>query len=154
MSRVEFLAGTAVICSDSTSPYSCSYNTRGQPNGSRTLTARAVDSSSNTALSEPINVTFDNDLTAPSTSITSPSAGSILGGTVLLEASASDDRGTVSKVDFYLGSTLLGSDSSSPFSLSWDTTTRANGSYTLKSRAFDSSGNSAYSPTVSITVSN
>ncbi|WNG35304.1 S8 family serine peptidase [Archangium violaceum] len=154
LARVEFLAGTTVVCTDSSSPYSCSYNTRGLPNGPRALSARAVDSAGNTALSSPVNVTLDNDLTAPTSSITSPAAGSILNGTVLIEASASDDRGTVSKVEFYLGSTLLGSDTEAPFSFSWDTSTRANGAYTLKARAIDPSGNSAYSPTISITVSN
>ncbi|PTL81261.1 Ig-like domain-containing protein [Vitiosangium sp. GDMCC 1.1324] len=154
VSRVEFLFGSSVICSSISAPYSCSFNSRNTTNGPRTLSARAIDSSGNTSLSAPVNVVFDNDLTAPSTSITSPTAGSILRGTVLIEAAASDDRGTVSKVDFYLGATLLGSDTSAPFSFSWNTSTWPNGTYTLKTRAYDPLGNSANSATVSITVSN
>ncbi|WP_257459358.1 Ig-like domain-containing protein [Archangium lipolyticum] len=154
MSKVEFLVGTSVVCTDTSAPYSCSYNTRNLSNGSRVLTAKAHDASGNTALSTAANVVFDNDLTAPSTSITAPSAGAIVSGTVLIEATASDDRGTVSKVEFYLGTTLLGTATTAPFSLPWNTTSRANGAQTLKTRAFDPSGNSAYSANVSVTVSN
>jgi subtilisin family serine protease len=154
MSKVEFLAGTSVLCSDTTAPYSCSYNTRSLSNGARALTARAVDAVGNNATSAAVNVVFDNDLTAPTTSVTAPTAGAILNGTVLIEAEASDDRGTVTKVEFYLGSTLLGSDTTAPYSFSWSSTSRANGAYTLKTRAYDPAGNSAYSSTVSVTVSN
>jgi subtilisin family serine protease len=151
MSKVEFLSGSTVLCSDTSSPYSCSYNTRGLSNGPRVLTARATDTATNTALSS-VNVVFDNDLTAPTTAITSPTAGATVSGIVPIEATASDDRGTVSKVEFYLGSTLLGSATTAPFSFAWDTNTQVNGAYTLKTRAYDPSGNAAYSATVSVSI--
>jgi subtilisin family serine protease len=151
--KVEFLAGTTVLCLDTSTPYTCTYNSRSLPNGPRVLTAKATDTSNNVSLST-VNVVLDNDLTAPSTAITSPSAGAVLSGIVPIEATASDDRGTVSKVEFYLGTTLLGSDTSAPFSLPLDTTSRANGAHTLRTRAFDPAGNSAYSANLSVTVSN
>jgi hypothetical protein len=152
--KVEFYAGSTLLCNDFNAPFACSYNTRNLSNGSSALTLKITDSSSNIATSAPVSVVVDNDLTAPTTALTSPTAGAVLSGTVLLEATASDDRGTVSKVDFYLGSTLLGSDTTAPFSFSWNTTTRTNGAYTLRSRAYDPAGNNTYSATVSITVSN
>ncbi|WPB73030.1 Ig-like domain-containing protein [Archangium violaceum] len=151
MSKVEFLSGTTVLCSDTTSPYSCSYNTRGLSNGPRVVTAKAYDTATNTALSS-VNVVFDNDLTAPTTAITSPTAGAVVYGIVPIEASANDERGTVSKVEFYLGSTLLGTDTTEPFSFAWDTTSKTNGPYTLRSRAYDPAGNSAYSAILSVTI--
>ncbi|WP_235217074.1 Ig-like domain-containing protein, partial [Archangium violaceum] len=151
MSRVEFLSGTTVLCSDTSSPYSCSYNTRNLSNGPRVVTARAHDTATNTALSS-VNVVFDNDLTAPTIAITSPTAGAVVYGIVPIEVSASDDRGTVSKVEFYLGSTLLGTDTTAPFSFAWDTTSKANGAYSLRSRAYDPSGNSTYSAIISVTL--
>ncbi|QRO03033.1 hypothetical protein JRI60_50655 [Archangium violaceum] len=154
MSKVEILVGTSVGCTDTSAPYSCSYNTRNLSSGARVLTARAYDAAGNITLSSAVNVVFDNDLAAPTSSITSPSAGAILKGTVLVEATANDDRGTVSKVELYLGSTLLGTVTTAPYSFSWDTTTRANGSYLLKTRAYDPTGNYANSANVSVTVSN
>ncbi|MCY1078976.1 Ig-like domain-containing protein [Archangium lansingense] len=152
LSKVEFLVGTSAICTDTVAPYSCSYNSRNTANGPRTVSARATDAAGNIAVTPSVNVVFDNDMTTPTTSITSPTAGSVLNGTVLIEASASDDRGVVSKVEFYLGAGLLGSDTTAPFSFPWNTTSLANGAYNLSTRAYDPTGNLANSATVSVTV--
>ncbi|SET63932.1 S8 family serine peptidase [Stigmatella erecta] len=93
------------------------------------------------------------DTTPPSTSITSPAGGASLSGSVTLSADASDNVG-VTQVEFYAGSLLIGTDSSAPYSISWDTASVANGSYALTSKAFDASGNSASSAAVSVSVSN
>jgi subtilisin family serine protease len=94
------------------------------------------------------------DTTAPTTSITAPTGGSTVSGSaVTVSASASDNVG-VTKVDFYVGTTLIGSDTTSPYSISWDTTTYTNASYTLTSKAFDAAGNVGTSGAVSVTVSN
>jgi hypothetical protein len=99
-----------------------------------------------------VNVTFDNDLTAPDSSITSPTAGSTVSGTVQINAVASDDRGVVTKVEFYIGGTLLGTDTTAPYSWSWDTTKANVGTYQLKARAIDPANNSKYSANVQVTV--
>jgi subtilisin family serine protease len=93
------------------------------------------------------------DTTAPTTALTAPTAGSTLTGTVTVTANASDNVG-VSRVDFFAGATLIGSDTTSPYSVSWNTTGVANGAYALTSKAFDASGNSGTSASVSVTVSN
>jgi hypothetical protein len=93
------------------------------------------------------------DTTPPSTSITSPAGGATLSGTATISANASDNVG-VSRVEFYAGSTLLGTDTTAPYSYAWNTTNVANGTYLLTSRAFDAAGNSANSAAVSVTVSN
>ncbi len=93
------------------------------------------------------------ETTPPTTSITSPAAGATLTGTATISANASDNVG-VTRVEFYAGTTLLGSDTTSPYSFDWNTTTAANGSYSLTSRAYDAAGNSGSSAAVSVTVSN
>ncbi|HLL53769.1 MAG TPA: S8 family serine peptidase [Myxococcaceae bacterium] len=94
------------------------------------------------------------DTTAPTTSITEPTGGSTVSGTaVTVSASASDNVG-VSKVDFYVGATLIGSDTTSPYSVSWNSTGVANGSYNITSKAFDAAGNVGTSAAVAVTVSN
>ena len=94
-----------------------------------------------------------SDTTAPTTSITSPTDGSTVSGTITVAADASDDTG-VSSVEFYLDGALVGSDTSSPYELSWDTTTSADGSHSLQSKAYDAAGNVGTSATVSVTVDN
>jgi N-acetylneuraminic acid mutarotase len=152
ISKVVFFAGTTQLGSATTAPYALSYNTRGFPNGAKVLTAKAYDTLNNVGTSAPVNVTFSNDLTVPVTSITSPTSGSTLSGVVQIEATASDDQGTIAKVDFYQGALLLGTDTTAPYTWSWDTTKASTGNQTLKSRAWDAAGNSAYSPAVTVSV--
>lgn len=90
--------------------------------------------------------------TKPTTSITSPPSGSTVSGTVQIDAVASDDRGVVTKVDFYVGGTLLGTDTTAPYSWNWDTTKAATGTYYLKTFAVDPAGNAKYSANVQATV--
>jgi len=93
------------------------------------------------------------DTTAPSTSITAPAGGSTVSGTTTVSANASDDVG-VSRVEFFLGSSLLGSDTTAPYSFDWNTTSVANGAYSLTTKAYDAAGNVGASSAVSVTVSN
>jgi C1A family cysteine protease len=93
------------------------------------------------------------DTTAPTVSLTAPTNGSTVSATVAMNASASDNVG-VSKVEFYQGSTLLYSDTSSPYSFNWNTLTVSNGIYNLSAKAYDAAGNSGASPIVAVTVNN
>lgn len=93
------------------------------------------------------------DTTAPTTSITAPIAGAIVSGTTTVSASASDNVG-VTKVEFYLDGVLQSTDTTSPYSWSWNTTTASNGSHTLTSKAYDAAANVGTSAGVAVTVSN
>jgi fibronectin type 3 domain-containing protein len=100
------------------------------------------------------NCTPAADTTAPTVSVTAPTNGATVSGTTTLTATASDDSGTVSKVEFYNGTTLLGTDTTSPYSFSWNTTTVANGSKTITAKAYDPSGNVGTSSVITVTVNN
>ena len=70
----------------------------------------------------------------PSVTLTSPASGAAFTapGTVSLTASASDSDGTIAKVDFYAGSTLIGTDTTAPYGITWSNV--ATGSYALDRR--------------------
>jgi beta-lactamase superfamily II metal-dependent hydrolase len=93
------------------------------------------------------------DTILPVTSITAPLAGATVSGTTTVTASASDNVG-VTKVEFYLDGALKFTDTTSPYSWSWDTTTATNGSHSLTSKAYDAALNVGVSTAVSVTVSN
>jgi len=94
------------------------------------------------------------DTTPPTTSITAPANGATVSGTaVSVTASASDNVG-VTKVEFYLDGALKSTDTTSPYAWTWDSTTAANGSHTLVSKAYDAAGNVGTSATITVTVSN
>lgn len=97
--------------------------------------------------------TTTTDTTPPTASITSPLNGATVGGTVVVSASASDNVG-VTKVEFYKDGSLVGTDTSSPYSFSWNTYNDANGSHSWVAKAYDAAGNVGTSNTVTVTVSN
>ncbi|MFB7439601.1 glycoside hydrolase family 48 protein [Streptomyces mirabilis] len=89
----------------------------------------------------------------PVTVLTSPAAGAVYtqGDAIPLAAtSAAADNATIAKVEFYDDTTLLGTDTSSPYTLS--TSSLTVGSHSLVAKAYDSLGASAASTPVGITV--
>src|SRR5207247_1789258 len=94
-----------------------------------------------------------NDTSPPTVSITSPSAGSTVSGSITVTASASHNVGVVS-VQFLLDGSVGGEDTSAPYSVSWDTTGASNGAHTLTARARDAAGNATPSSSVTVTVFN
>jgi hypothetical protein len=89
----------------------------------------------------------------PSVSLTSPASGAVFTApaTVPLTATASDADGSIARVDFYSGTTLIDSDTSSPYSVSW--TNVPAGAYALTAVARDNGGATTVSSTRDITVS-
>jgi chitobiase/beta-hexosaminidase-like protein/Big-like domain-containing protein len=96
------------------------------------------------------------DTTQPIVSITAPqNMATDLKGTVQITATATDNV-AVAGVQFTRdGGTLIGAeDTSSPYSVNWDTTAVAEGSHTLMAIARDPSGNVKNSGTITVEVNN
>jgi hypothetical protein len=92
------------------------------------------------------------DVTPPSISLTSPTTGTTLSGTVTIAATATDNTG-VAGVQFRLNGANLGvEDKTNPFSISWDATGVAPGQYTLTAIARDAAGNSTTSAPITINI--
>jgi hypothetical protein len=94
-----------------------------------------------------------SDTTPPTATITSPSDGATVSGTVTVTASASDDVGVVRAELFVDGLKAL-EDTSAPFGFSWSSTSVSNGSHTLEVRATDAAGNVGSSGTIVVQVNN
>jgi len=88
----------------------------------------------------------------PSVSLTAPASGATFTApaSITLTATASDTDGTIVQVDFYNGSKLIASDSTSPYSVPWSNVVA--GSYSLTAVARDSGGATTVSSTRDITV--
>jgi len=153
VTQVQFYQGSTLLGTDTSSPYSYAWNSVGQ--GSYSLTAVATDNGGATTTSTAVNITVNPAGNNPPTvSITAPVGGATFTApaSITINASASDSDGTVTQVQFYQGSTLLGTDTSSPYSYAWNSV--AAGSYSLTARATDDDGaTTTSSPAVNITVS-
>lgn len=86
------------------------------------------------------NCNTPTDTTPPTVSLTAPTNGSTVTGTVTVAANATDDTG-VTKVEFYDNSTLLNTSTTAPYTASWDTTKAPNGNHVLTAKAYDAAGN-------------
>lgn len=94
------------------------------------------------------------DTTPPVVTMSSPADGATVADTVTVSAAASDDVG-VAGVQFLLDGANLGpEDTTAPYSLSWDTTTVADGPYSLGAVGRDAAGNQTTSSPVGVTVAN
>jgi hypothetical protein len=93
------------------------------------------------------------DATAPTVSITSPANGATVTGNIKLVASVSDSQSGVASVSFYVdGSTLIGTVTSPPWQLPWNTHRVASGQHLLTAVATDRVGNRQTSAPITITV--
>jgi PKD repeat protein len=98
-------------------------------------------------------VTQAGDTAAPIVILTAPTS-SIVSGTVVVSATAADDI-AVSSVEFYRDTNvLLGTVIAPPYSVSFDTTTVADGSHCFVAKAFDLAGNVSVSSSNCVTVDN
>jgi hypothetical protein len=91
--------------------------------------------------------------TPPTVAITSPASGASFQApaNIPIQVSASDSTGaSITRVEFYSGSSLLGALTSAPYTYSWDNVSA--GSYTLTAIAYASDGTSATSAPVNVTV--
>jgi RHS repeat-associated protein len=153
--RVDFYQGTKRIGSVSNSgngaPYDFAWNKI--PAGSYVLTAQAVDNLGKVRVSTPVNLRVD---APPKVSLTAPKARAKLyaPATITLEAQASDKDSTIARVDFYQGSTLIGSTTNggngTPYQITWPNV--AAGSYSLMAVAIDDLGTASTSKPVTLTV--
>ena len=115
IARIDFYANNSLVSSDTTAPFTADFT----PTSIRQweLRARAVD-----ALGRTQDAAITVHVTGPAipnVTLTSPSSGSILTApaTPELTADASVNFATITRVQFYDGATLLGEDTTAPFSL-------------------------------------
>ncbi len=99
-----------------------------------------------------LTLTLQSPNQAPNVALSAPAAGATVTApaSIAITATASDSDGTVAKVEFYNGGTLLGSDTSSPYAYTWGNV--AAGTYSLTAKATDNAGAVTMSAARSITV--
>jgi beta-glucanase (GH16 family) len=150
ISKVAFYSNDNYLGAATTAPFSYTWNT--SATGVQVLTVKATDNQNKTTTSKPVQifVTKPNN-TAPAISITSPTASSdyMKPATVNITTNVTDDGG-IYKVEFYNGSTLIGTVNKAPYNFSWAKVDQ--GTYTISAKAYDDGNLSATSSSVTFTV--
>lgn len=145
ISKVAFYNGSTLLGTATSSPYSYTWNN--VTAGNYRLTAVAYDNNNNKTTSTAVTVAVSG---LPVVSLASNNATFTVPASVILTATASETNGTISKVGFYNGSTLLGTSTSSPYSLTWNKV--AAGKYNLTAVATDANGVFVTSSPITLTV--
>ena len=109
----------------------------------------AIDAGADSGWLDKVVYTVDQ---FPTVSITSPTNGSVVRGTVNVQATATDDVG-VSKVEFYVDNTLKTTVTQAPYQFSWNSLDTLYGPHVLQAKAFDTV-NQATTASINITVDN
>ena len=143
LTQVEFYAGTKLIGTDTTAPYSFSWDTAQSP--ATSLMAKAFDGSGNTGSGTSTVVMAS---TGPTVVINSPSAGATVSGSVNLSASATSNEYNIQSISISVDGKLKCSGTPS-VSCAWDASTAKKGNHTVSATGTDSAGGKK---TVSITV--
>ena len=109
---------------------------------------------SGTAWFDDLSLVSDTpDLTPPSVTITAPADGATLGGTVVVQATATDDVGVTQAQLRVDGANAGAPDVAAPYAFTLNTVTLANGAHTISVVASDASGKTG-TATIAVTVSN
>ncbi|TET90893.1 MAG: DUF1416 domain-containing protein [Methanomassiliicoccales archaeon] len=137
-----------------TTSWSYDWNTTVFSDGSHTVYARSYDG---TDYSTAVNatVTVDNapppQPEPPVCSISSPTPGQMVSGTVEISGTSSDPDGTVQKVEIRIDSgTWIEASGTTTWSYDWNTTNVSDGQHTIYARSYDGA---LYSTEVNVTVS-
>jgi len=86
-------------------------------------------------------VTPPPDTTPPTISSLTVTPNSLTSGSVAVATTASDNSGTVSKVEFYINSTLFATDTTAPFSATHAVDNLSTGTHTITAKVYDPSNN-------------
>ncbi|MBU6483724.1 MAG: hypothetical protein KGR23_02870 [Betaproteobacteria bacterium] len=151
ISAVEYRigAGGAIIGRATSAPYAVAW--RGVASGTYALVAIAYDDRGDSTASATVTVTVNANV-APVVTLTAPVEGGrfVAPATIALAASASDTDGSVARVDFYAGSMLVGTATTTPFTATWSNAPA--GSYSVSAKATDNLGATATSSPASVTI--
>ncbi len=138
VAQVQFYVDGTLKGTATSSPYTLTLDSTTLTNGTHTALAKAKDAAGNLGTSASVSFTISNakDTTAPVVKATESGTS----GTITLSATATDNV-AVTKVDFYVDGVLKGTDTTSPYALTLDSTPLANGAHTLLAKAYDAAGN-------------
>ena len=150
IARVDFYRGATLLGSASAPPYR--YVWVGPPLGEYSFTAVAIDAQGATGTSNPVAVAIRTANVLPTVSITSPSSGERFGSRVAIavSAAASDRDGTIRKVEFFSGTSSIGSRTTPPYATAW--TPASVGNFVLTAKATDDRGSTTTSSPVTLSV--
>jgi hypothetical protein len=170
IAKMEFYIGSdgTPACSDTSakpsgSIFQCSWNSAAKPDGPHSVKAKAFDFLNNPAFSAAVNFNIGNSdpLGLSAVEIITPASGQKVSGSFTLKGSAHDASGTIQKMEFYIDSDSapacidnVPKNSGAVFQCGWNTAAKGNGAHMITVKAYNPSGESAFSNAISAIIDN
>jgi hypothetical protein len=156
VSRVVLLVNDKPTAEDSQSPFAFTISWTNFTPGAYKLRFVGYDSAGAAIAEREISVTYRSPDAAATPSSTSAklnlvgvSEGATISGKITIEAKV--EGASPQKVEFYVGDTLLSSDTSAPFEATWDVANATPGNQVLRAVAFDDKGATLAEKKVNVT---
>ncbi len=149
ISKVQFYRGSTLLGEDATSPYSLILG--GMSAGNYSFSARAVYGASQVATSAAVSVRIVSRPPIVGLSVPVPSGGFTAPATIQLNAVVAANGNPITAVQFLNGTTVLGQDTTAPYSWTWNGV--GLGNYNLRARVLYGAGGSVSSTPVGVVVS-
>lgn len=161
VSQVEFFVNNVSVGVDNSSPYSVTYTA--VLGSGQTVKAVATDDLGLTGTSNIVTMNVLANV-PPTVAITAPTSSAVISSyasaaaatgagasltSVTFTASATDSDGTVTQVEFFVNGASVGVDATSPYSVSWNSTS---GTKTVVAKATDSNGAITTSSTLTLVI--
>lgn len=146
VTKVGFYIDNNLLVEDASAPYETTIATANYGNGAHSLRARVYDSIAQIADST-ISITVNNvttDSVNPTVTISAPADNpySWTSGNLSIQVSATDNV-AISKIELYINDGLVLTQTASSVSAIWSYNNAPAGTYILKAKSYDTSGNTA-----------
>ena len=149
ITKVQFLNGATLLGEDTTLPYSYTWSSVAA--GSFNLSARVIYGAGESVNSDIVPLTVINPPPTIALTVPVPAEGHVAPATLELSASVDSQGNTIAKVEFFDGATLLGEDTTLPYS--YTLSSAGAGSCHLMARVTDTDGRSADSEVIEVVIS-
>jgi regulation of enolase protein 1 (concanavalin A-like superfamily) len=148
--RVEFYDGAMLLNVDTLAPYSFTWTAATA--GSHSLRAVAYDNAGASTHSTTRTITVSGSNDAPTISLTSPQVEDVFDvlESIVIAADAEDVDGTIQRVEFYDGTTLIQTVTAAPYFYVWQNP--AEGAHAIRAVAYDDDGGMTVSSTRDVVV--
>jgi hypothetical protein len=159
IASVEFYIDGILEETDFVEPYAYPWNSESASEDDEHIIAIIIaDTTGNQTTPTPLAVIVDNenpeDNRPPLVSITQPSAGQTVSGTVSILALATDETG-MDRVDFEINGVTEHSDNTSPYSFDWNTLGSSDDqNHIISVTGYDLAGNMTVAQAITVTVNN
>ena len=150
IANVDFFHASTLIGSDTTAPYDVTWTNVAA--GTYSLTAVATDDNHATTTSAAVSVTVNGVNERPTVALTSPANGATFSepANITVSATATVGDGRIARVDFFHGTNLIGSDATTPYSVTWNDVQAGTYSVTAIATHHDGATTSSAARTVTV----